>query len=85
MLGRRRGGTPPPASADTPVIEVKGVVLGRGDHRSHAAPEPPLRSAAGPAAPDQPKLIDEYARSFHSWCSLLMLRIVPERERMTSE
>ena len=27
-LGRRRGGTPPPASADTPVIEVKGVVLG---------------------------------------------------------
>ena len=28
MLGRRRGGTPPPASADTPVIEVKGVVLG---------------------------------------------------------
>jgi hypothetical protein len=28
MLGRRRGATPPPASADTPVIEVKGVVLG---------------------------------------------------------
>ena len=28
MLGRRRGGTPPPATADTPVIEVKGLVLG---------------------------------------------------------
>jgi hypothetical protein len=28
VLGRRRGGTPPPASADTPVIEVKGMVLG---------------------------------------------------------
>jgi hypothetical protein len=28
MLGRRRGATPPPASSDTPVIEVKGVVLG---------------------------------------------------------
>jgi hypothetical protein len=28
MLGRCRGGTPPPATADTPVIEVKGVVLG---------------------------------------------------------
>jgi hypothetical protein len=27
-LARRRGGTPPPASADTPVIEVKGSVLG---------------------------------------------------------
>ena len=28
MLGRRRGGTPPPAGPDTPVIEVKAVVLG---------------------------------------------------------
>jgi hypothetical protein len=28
LLGRRRGGTPPPVSADAPVIEVKGVVLG---------------------------------------------------------
>ena len=28
VLGRRRGGTAPPASADTPVIEVKGLVLG---------------------------------------------------------
>jgi hypothetical protein len=28
VLGRRRGGTPPPAAPDTPVIEVKGVVLG---------------------------------------------------------
>jgi hypothetical protein len=28
VLGRRRGGTPPPADADTPVIEVKGLVLG---------------------------------------------------------
>jgi uncharacterized protein DUF1707 len=28
VLGRRRGGTPPPATADTPVIEVKGMVLG---------------------------------------------------------
>jgi Domain of unknown function (DUF1707)/Cell wall-active antibiotics response 4TMS YvqF len=28
VLGRRRGGTPPPVTADTPVIEVKGVVLG---------------------------------------------------------
>jgi Domain of unknown function (DUF1707)/Cell wall-active antibiotics response 4TMS YvqF len=28
VLGRRRGATPPPASSDTPVIEVKGVVLG---------------------------------------------------------
>jgi hypothetical protein len=28
VLGRRRGGTPPPVTADAPVIEVKGVVLG---------------------------------------------------------
>jgi hypothetical protein len=28
LLGRRRGATPPPATADTPVIEVKGLVLG---------------------------------------------------------
>ena len=28
VLGRRRGGTPPPASPDTPVIEVKGLILG---------------------------------------------------------
>ena len=28
MLGRRRGGTPPPVTADTPLIEVKGLVLG---------------------------------------------------------
>ena len=28
VLGRRRGGTPLPADAETPVIEVKGVVLG---------------------------------------------------------
>jgi hypothetical protein len=28
VLGRRRGATPPPASSDTPVIEVKGVILG---------------------------------------------------------
>jgi hypothetical protein len=28
VLGRTRGGTPPPARADTPVIEVKGVVVG---------------------------------------------------------
>jgi len=28
VLGRRRGGTAPPAGADTPVIEVKGLVLG---------------------------------------------------------
>jgi Domain of unknown function (DUF1707)/Cell wall-active antibiotics response 4TMS YvqF len=28
VLGRRRGGTPPPATADSPVIEVKGMVLG---------------------------------------------------------
>jgi hypothetical protein len=28
MLGRRRGGTPPPATRDTPLIEVKGLVLG---------------------------------------------------------
>jgi hypothetical protein len=28
VLGRSRGGTPPPAHAGTPVIEVKGVVLG---------------------------------------------------------
>ena len=27
-LGRVRGGTPPPAGPDTPVIEVKGAVLG---------------------------------------------------------
>src|SRR5579864_4953175 len=26
VLGRRRGGTPPPADSDTPVIEVKGLV-----------------------------------------------------------
>jgi hypothetical protein len=28
MLGRRRGGTPLPAGAETPVIEVRGLVLG---------------------------------------------------------
>jgi hypothetical protein len=28
LLGRRRGGTPLPAGAETPVIEVKGLVLG---------------------------------------------------------
>jgi hypothetical protein len=28
VLGRRRGGTPPPVTADSPVIEVKGMVLG---------------------------------------------------------
>jgi len=28
VLGRRRGGTPLPAGAETPVIEVKGLVLG---------------------------------------------------------
>lgn len=28
LLGRRRGGTPLPAGAETPVIEVKGMVLG---------------------------------------------------------
>jgi hypothetical protein len=28
VLGRRRGGTPPPATPDMPVIEVKGLVLG---------------------------------------------------------
>jgi hypothetical protein len=28
VLGRRRGSTPLPASSDTPVIEVKGMVLG---------------------------------------------------------
>jgi len=28
VLGRRRGGTAPPASSDTPLIEVKGMVLG---------------------------------------------------------
>jgi len=28
MLGRKRGATPPPAGPDTPVIEVKAVVLG---------------------------------------------------------
>ena len=28
MVGRRRGGTPPPAASDAPLIEVKGVVLG---------------------------------------------------------
>ena len=28
VLGRRRGGTAPPATPDTPLIEVKGVVLG---------------------------------------------------------
>jgi hypothetical protein len=28
LVGRRRGGTPPPARPDMPVIEVKGVVLG---------------------------------------------------------
>ena len=28
LLGRKRGGTPPPADPDTPVIEVKALVLG---------------------------------------------------------
>ena len=28
MIGRKRGGTPPPAGPDTPVIEVKALVLG---------------------------------------------------------
>lgn len=39
VLGRRRGGTPPPASADTPVIEVKGMVLG-GEIIVRAPPRP---------------------------------------------
>ena len=28
MVGRRRGGRPPPAASDAPLIEVKGIVLG---------------------------------------------------------
>ena len=28
VLGRRRGGTPPPVTPDMPVIEVRGMVLG---------------------------------------------------------
>jgi hypothetical protein len=28
VLGRSRGGTPLPAGSETPVIEVKGLVLG---------------------------------------------------------
>ena len=28
MLGSKRGGTPPPAGPDTPVIEVKALILG---------------------------------------------------------
>jgi hypothetical protein len=38
-LGRRRGFTSPPASADAPVIEVKGVVLG-GEIVVHTPPRP---------------------------------------------
>jgi Domain of unknown function (DUF1707) len=38
VLGRRRGGTPLPASSDTPVIEVKGMVLG-GEIIVHTPPK----------------------------------------------
>jgi hypothetical protein len=38
VLGRRRGGTPPPASAHTPVIEVKALVLG-GELKVHTPPK----------------------------------------------
>ena len=38
VLGRRRGGTPLPADADTPVIEVKGLVLG-GEIIVHTPPK----------------------------------------------
>ena len=38
VLGRRRGGTPLPASSETPVIEVKGMVLG-GEIIVHTPPK----------------------------------------------
>jgi Domain of unknown function (DUF1707)/Cell wall-active antibiotics response 4TMS YvqF len=39
VLGRRRGGTPPPASPGTPVIEVKALVLG-GELDVRTPPKP---------------------------------------------
>jgi hypothetical protein len=50
MAGRRRGGTPPPASADTPVIEVKGVVLG-GEIIVRTPPRPRRRLFGGRRRP----------------------------------
>ena len=84
MVGRRRGGTPPPAGFRRPAHRGERGRPGRRDHRAHTAPAPPP-PVRPPAAPYQSNLTDEYARSFQSWCSALMLRIVPERERMTRE
>ena len=50
MAGRRRGGTPPPASSDTPVIEVKGVVLG-GEIIVRTPPRPRRRLFGGRRRP----------------------------------
>ena len=59
LLGRRRGGTPLPAGAETPVIKVKDMVLG-----SKIIVRTPPRSRRfglrpGPPAPDQPKFTEE--------------------------
>jgi len=50
MAGRRRGGTPPPAGSDTPVIEVKGVVLG-GEIIVRTPPRPRRRLFGGRRRP----------------------------------
>src|SRR6516162_9093759 len=42
-----------------------------------------IRRCAGQLA--ESKLTELYARSFQSWCSLVMVRMVPERARITSE
>ena len=74
MVGRQRGGTLPPASSDTPVIEVKGLVLGgeiivrtppRPRRRLFGRRRPPISRSLSThlrstaLAPAQSKLTDE--------------------------
>ena len=50
------------------------------DHHAASAAAPPLAGQSSPS-----KLTALYALSFQSWCSLRMVRIVPDRARMTRE
>ena len=50
------------------------------DHHPAATAAPPVAGQSSPS-----KLTALYALSFQSWCSLRMVRIVPDRARMTRE
>src|SRR6185437_5584257 len=50
------------------------------DHHAASAAAPPLAGQSSPS-----KLTALYALSFQSWCSLRMVRIVPDRARITRE